>query len=518
MAIPTNTCAGGDVCPRMSDNTSTLSQDLHIPPNLEWHVLSQDPYVVAMDDFISSAEAEQLIELASDGRLKEAMVKGVQGNTATSNLESEVRSGKTAFLKAPEENSNPLLQHIIKRIHRLTYIPQQNGESQVANYKVGQKFTFHRDSSNDFSDMNNQRLATFIVYLNDVEAGGETIFPHSYRVCDQSSRGTRIGPDGKSRSLISHCCELNWPGVLKIPPRRGRAVLFFNHHYFTQELNQKSQHAGCPVQAGDKWIFQRFLFTHPYQKVGPKTFDARFDGLPWTFNRPVVDRLEVRVLSQQEPSLYMVDGVLNEAECTYLQELAERRLAEQKKVGNTGSGVERVVLTRENEVKDEVISRIVKRMHRLVHAPEAHGESLELVKYSAGHGQEIHFDSSQESTRPLSLFVYVSGDGTNAIDGASFFPREHCKTLAKCCRAANKTLERRISRPKIITVPPLAGRAVFFKSHTLEQSPDFKAEHGMCPAGDSAIWIVERLFKIDKTHSPKFQPDRLFDGFGSLRE
>jgi prolyl 4-hydroxylase len=62
----------------------------------------------------------------------------------------------------------------------------ENGEStQILHYKNGEKYEPHYDY---FHDKNNQalgghRIATVLMYLSDVEKGGETIFPNAEVIC-----------------------------------------------------------------------------------------------------------------------------------------------------------------------------------------------------------------------------------------------------------------------------------------------------------------------------------------------
>ncbi len=65
-----------------------------------------------------------------------------------------------------------------------------------------------------------QRLATLIVYLNEVEAGGATVFP-------------KLG--------------------LQLRPKRGAAAYFLSHEP-DGRINPSNLHAGAPVEAGEKWI------------------------------------------------------------------------------------------------------------------------------------------------------------------------------------------------------------------------------------------------------------------------
>ncbi|GKD07481.1 probable prolyl 4-hydroxylase 6, partial [Tanacetum coccineum] len=71
---------------------------------------------------------------------------------------------------------------IESRISVWTFLPVENGEAiQVLHYENGQKYLPHWDY---FQDKTNQalgghRIVTVLMYLSNVEKGGETIFPLS---------------------------------------------------------------------------------------------------------------------------------------------------------------------------------------------------------------------------------------------------------------------------------------------------------------------------------------------------
>jgi len=69
-----------------------------------------------------------------------------------------------------------------------------------------------------------------LVYLNDVEEGGETGFDMAR-------------PLGE---------------VIKIEPKKGRVVVFDNLKP-DGTLNRRSRHAGLPVIKGEKWAFNLWL-------------------------------------------------------------------------------------------------------------------------------------------------------------------------------------------------------------------------------------------------------------------
>ncbi|XP_070051880.1 probable prolyl 4-hydroxylase 7 isoform X2 [Nicotiana tomentosiformis] len=82
------------------------------------------------------------------------------------------------LVKAQDE----VIVNVETRIAAWTFLPEENGESiQILHYENGQKNEPHYDY---FMGMVNQengghRVATVLMYLSDVEKGGETVFPWS---------------------------------------------------------------------------------------------------------------------------------------------------------------------------------------------------------------------------------------------------------------------------------------------------------------------------------------------------
>ncbi|CAN6305224.1 unnamed protein product [Urochloa humidicola] len=81
-----------------------------------------------------------------------------------------------------EKKQDEVITRIEERISAWTFLPAENGESiQILHYQNGEKYEPHYDY---FHDKNNQarwghRIATVLVYLSNVENGGETIFPNA---------------------------------------------------------------------------------------------------------------------------------------------------------------------------------------------------------------------------------------------------------------------------------------------------------------------------------------------------
>lgn len=107
----------------------------------------------------------------------------------------------------------------------------EHGEGiQVLHYQKGQKYDAHNDYFHDAINTKNggQRIATVLMYLTDVEEGGETVFPLSK--ADSSRAGwASLSSCGKS-------------GV-SVKPKRGDALLFWSMSP-NATLDSKSLHGG----------------------------------------------------------------------------------------------------------------------------------------------------------------------------------------------------------------------------------------------------------------------------------
>jgi len=484
-------------------------EELPTTQNLEWRFISQTPRIFVMDDFLSPEECDFLRNLVT-GRLEPAKV--VQKADNKWDMQTQVRNNKQIWLTADEERSIPLLRHIIKRLHRAARIPDDDAEAlQIGHYDVGEKYELHLDTdpSNDVP-----RPATLIIYLNEAESGGETLFPTNVEA-RASCTGWHEGADGSSVYGIAHCCSTEDPNWLKIPTKTGRAVLFWNHD-LAGIKDRRAEHGACPVKQGEKWIAQRWFRFDPYQNIVHPP-DPRFDGLP-SMGPPgsgsvptalLPGRLEARVISQKVPRIYLLEDLLNPQECKHLVSLAPSLDAYEE------NGMERRWVPPKVESEDPVVMAVVKRMHRVALVPEAHGELLQLGHLRAGAAVQLHLDTAPDHAlvRPFSLLVYLDGDGGSGTAGGTVFPMGRCQDLQECCNLAAHT--NREGGP--IVIPPKAGRAVLFASHRLDGKLDGAAVHGSCPAGPHGKWVAQRWFRAGTINGINHAADLQFDGPGVLR-
>lgn len=193
------------------------------------------PRIVLFGNFMSPEECDQLIE-ASRLKLRRSTV--VNAETGAYDEHPDRTSSGTHF----ERGENELVRKLERRIGELIEYPVENGEPiQILHYLPGAEYKAHYDyfdpaqpGSEKVMAMGGQRVATLVMYLNDVEAGGSTVFPS-------------IGLD--------------------VLPRKGSAVYFA---YTTEagETDARTLHGGSPVTAGEKWIATKWLRQRRYGPAG----------------------------------------------------------------------------------------------------------------------------------------------------------------------------------------------------------------------------------------------------------
>lgn len=183
------------------------------------------PRIVVYHDILSDSEIEVIKRLAQP-RLKRATVQ----NYKSGELEvANYRISKSAWLR---HDDDPVIARLNKRIEAITGLTMATSEElQVVNYGIGGHYEPHydfarREEKNAFKSLGTgNRIATWLNYMSDVEAGGGTVFP-------------QIG--------------------VAMWPKKGSAAFWYNLHK-NGEGDMLTRHAACPVLAGSKWVSNKWM-------------------------------------------------------------------------------------------------------------------------------------------------------------------------------------------------------------------------------------------------------------------
>lgn len=190
------------------------------------------PDIAILQNVLTAAECDELIELSKPKLQRSRIVDHKTGAEEVMELRS---SYGTYFLRG----ENPLVRRLEQRLAKLIGMPVDNGEGlQILHYAVGAEYKPHYDfflpessGSAVHVQKGGQRVITVIMYLNDVEEGGETVFP-----------------------------ELDF----SVAPRKGSAV-YFSYCNSENKLDRMTLHGGAPVVRGEKWIATLWVRQNIYQ-------------------------------------------------------------------------------------------------------------------------------------------------------------------------------------------------------------------------------------------------------------
>ncbi|MFC3111175.1 2OG-Fe(II) oxygenase [Undibacterium arcticum] len=192
------------------------------------------PHLMVFGNVLSKEECEQLIALSQS---KLARSTTVDEQTGKAEWHADRTSSGTFFAL----NETPLIAKLDQRIAQLMQMPVVNGEGlQILNYQIGGEYKPHYDyfppdqpGSAQHIAIGGQRVATLIIYLNEVEEGGATIFP-----------------------------ELG----LTVTPVQGSAV-YFSYSNSKNQLDPRTYHGGNPVTKGEKWIATKWMRQREYRSA-----------------------------------------------------------------------------------------------------------------------------------------------------------------------------------------------------------------------------------------------------------
>jgi prolyl 4-hydroxylase len=189
------------------------------------------PQLIVFADLLSAAECAELIERSRHRLKRSTTVNPLTGN-------EDVIRNRTSEGVWYRRGEDALIARLERRIESLTNWPLENGEGlQVLHYDTRGEYSPHFDyftpdqpGSAVHTAQGGQRVATLIIYLNDVADGGETVFPAA------------------GLSVAAHA---------------GGAV-YFRYMNRERQLDPLTLHGGAPVLAGDKWIMTKWMRERAY--------------------------------------------------------------------------------------------------------------------------------------------------------------------------------------------------------------------------------------------------------------
>jgi prolyl 4-hydroxylase len=199
--------------------------------SLRRSIALESPRIAIIENLLTQEECAAFIDLGGEQLRQITVVDPDNG----ADMVHEARSGRfTSFTRGQTD----FIARIEARIAKLTQWPVENGEGfQLIHYAPGNEYKAHFDwfdpalaGSAVHLKAGGQRIVTIICYLNEPERGGGTQFP--------------------------------WLGGLTVSALPGRA-LYFENIDDAYAVDQRAQHAGMPVEAGEKWIVTKWL------RVGP---------------------------------------------------------------------------------------------------------------------------------------------------------------------------------------------------------------------------------------------------------
>ena len=204
-------------------------------------MLSWMPVAYVIPNFLTDAECDKFVEVA-----KKTMSPSGLALRPGEKMEDQtnVRTSSGTFVGSA---SDPLILEVEERIHDAVGIHSSHGEEfNVLRYELGQHYHSHHDyfDSGYGVGANTNRLMTVLLYLTDVEEGGETVLPLE-------------GEDGMARlsqPKVYERCDIG----LKVPPRKGQALVFYSLKP-NGDFDPQSLHGGCPVVKGEKWVATKWI-------------------------------------------------------------------------------------------------------------------------------------------------------------------------------------------------------------------------------------------------------------------
>jgi prolyl 4-hydroxylase len=197
------------------------------PPRTNTINTDDSPWLVSLENFLTDEEADYLIEV---GKRQQYQLSEQRKDSLGT------RTSYSAWCRRDCWKDDATVSSVVDRIAKVTKVEtKQLSNLQLLRYEEGQKFKQHTDFAAILSRgrAQGQRLMTFLIYLSDVEEGGETSFPYS--------------------------------GVT-IQPRKGHAVLWPNVMNDDPDAKEiRADHMSLPVLKGVKHAVSIYIHARDFE-------------------------------------------------------------------------------------------------------------------------------------------------------------------------------------------------------------------------------------------------------------
>ena len=195
-----------------------------------------NPTIMVWDNFMSEPECKQLIK-DMDTYVQWTRGQVTQGK-AGDDRDHYARTNQMGWL---DYSKSPTAVHFLMRASQVTQLHYTQAENvQALHYELGEEYDAHMDAFPLHTERahtgphgtKGNRVATLLLYCNDVADGGATVF-------------TELGKGVK--------------------PKTGRCVLFSNTIIGTQIPDPKTMHQAQPVNAGEKYAMNLWFRNVPLE-------------------------------------------------------------------------------------------------------------------------------------------------------------------------------------------------------------------------------------------------------------
>ena len=196
------------------------------------------PWVVLLENFVSSEEADRLVELGKQQGYERSAGVGKPKHDGTHDATVDYsRTSHNTWCKEPSCYEDPLVSPVVARIANITRTKNENAEYlQMLQYEPDQYYKQHHDYIEHHKGLPcGVRILTLFIYLNDVEEGGGTKFNY-LDITVQPKKGSAV----------------LWPSVLDESP---------------EDKDGRTDHEALPVVKGVKYGANAWIHNRNYKEA-----------------------------------------------------------------------------------------------------------------------------------------------------------------------------------------------------------------------------------------------------------